>query len=188
MNTKSSVPLKDTISWDSLTQNPSLPQSLCLKCSIKPEARRCFFQNVVPLLAFISNMGCAGLIFVLLATFKSCNFFLIKQWASKTHTHHTTAWCLPKQVFFKSASLLPWVIFDTATSGLILNSWQCMHVTQSECYYCLRLASCHLVCLLLHSFDSRIRTNCESARCISSQKDKPKTAYVFPSLFQGCSH
>lgn len=37
----------------------------------------CFFLNVVLLPVFISDVGCAGLIFVLLATFKSYNVFLI---------------------------------------------------------------------------------------------------------------
>lgn len=88
--------------------------------------------------------------------------------------------CIPIQIFLKAVSLLPRVFSDTATSSLILSASQCAHVTQ--CYYCLRLASCHLVCLLLHSFDSIIRTNCESARCISSPKDKSKKACVFPAF------
>lgn len=35
----------------------------------------CFFLNVVLLPVFISNVGCAGLIFVLLATLKSYIYF-----------------------------------------------------------------------------------------------------------------
>lgn len=141
-----------------------------------------FFLNVVLLPVFVSNVKCAGLIFVLLAMFKSYNVFNLTTDFNIKNMH--TPWnnvvlCLDSNTNI-SESCLSFTLSIFWCCNLQLNT-KCLaiYACNTGCYYCLRLASCHLVCLLLHSFDSIIRTNCESARCISSQKDKSKKACVF---------
>lgn len=185
MSTKSSVPLKDTISWAPFRILPFLRASV-LSAILNQRQEGVFSPpeyRSPP--SFHFKYGMCWVNMCTPGHFQTLLCFLIKLLTLKTCTHHTTVLsfiCIPIQIFLQSVSLLPLMFSVTATSCLFLNAWQCMHVTQ--CYYCLRLASCHLVCLLLLSFDSMIRTNCESARCISSQKNKSRQLVFFPLSFR----